>query len=230
MARTTVEQVHPFEGGTKECSTCAHTIPLAARKCTVCDSFQDWRAQLSFNTTILSLLIALVSTMSAALPVFQSYAAGNDSDIYVQFLSSRPSGINLAAVNRGTKPGFVAEGTLSDNGRDVALLWEANGNAATLIPPGQVVGIRFRVIEFVGRQVDRERHVPTHDPCHGRVSITNFRSNNEEATFGLPCPSTKPSDPKVGQSPAEKEFPRRSPSGSSANPTPNPPAPKRSGG
>ena len=53
----------------KLCRTCAQLIPTLAKKCTHCGDFQDWRSHLGMSTTVLSLLVALVSVSSQAIPV-----------------------------------------------------------------------------------------------------------------------------------------------------------------
>lgn len=187
MSDNSTDSTETAAGGpTKSCKICAWNIPSAARKCTNCDSFQSWRDRLNLSPTVLSLLIALISTVVAALPVIQAYSTKDDSDIYVQFLNAGP-GVNLVAVNRGTKPGFVAEGTLQHRGQEVAHMVADNGDTATLVPPGQVVRIRYQATASGRGRVATGLELRTDEWCQGLMTIINFRSDRASAAFPMPC-------------------------------------------
>jgi hypothetical protein len=50
------------------CLVCHEEIRAFAKKCTKCDSFQDWRRQIPFTDSVLSLLIALISVIGLVAP------------------------------------------------------------------------------------------------------------------------------------------------------------------
>ena len=54
----------------KQCTTCGEEIANSARKCIHCDTYQDWRRYLTFSSTVLALLVALLSVATVAGPVF----------------------------------------------------------------------------------------------------------------------------------------------------------------
>src|SRR5258708_30177036 len=50
------------------CVTCREKIERGAKICIRCNQFQDWRRFFGLSSTILSLLVALVSVLSIAIP------------------------------------------------------------------------------------------------------------------------------------------------------------------
>lgn len=179
-------------GRTKPCKVCALPIPYAARKCIRCGSFQYLSDRFGLSPTILSLLIALISTTVAAIPVLQSYARGDDSDIYLKFVSDMASGggrkqIHLAAVNRGTKPGFIAEGRILHGGTEAAFMADESRRVSILVPPGQVVGVTYSV--YVNRPVpvSPSQSRQTLRECTAEMNVVNFRANTTKSEFLVPC-------------------------------------------
>jgi hypothetical protein len=53
---------------TRVCIACALEISSKALKCPQCGTFQNWRRKLTFSSTVLSLLIALISVIGLVLP------------------------------------------------------------------------------------------------------------------------------------------------------------------
>ena len=92
--------------GMKACSSCALEIPAAARLCSHCKSYQDWRRFLSVSTTTLALLTALVSTGAASIATITSSAWFADSEVNGRFvLDARP--ITLSIANTGNRPARI---------------------------------------------------------------------------------------------------------------------------
>ena len=53
------------------CRNCRHPLRPGARKCTECNSFQDWHRFLGLSSSVLGLLVALVSVLTFALPIWE---------------------------------------------------------------------------------------------------------------------------------------------------------------
>src|SRR3954470_22174836 len=68
----------------RECDVCRDPIRVDARKCLRCDSYQGWRSYVGFNTTVLSLLVALVSSTATLLPVISRVAQRDFSNVTVR--------------------------------------------------------------------------------------------------------------------------------------------------
>jgi|GEM_PF-4245564 len=92
---------------TKLCSTCGEPIPLVAKKCTHCETFQDWRRNISFSSTILALLTALISVFSLSLPIFVNAFRYENARLAATFGGVGGSNDNLIflVTNSGTRPG-----------------------------------------------------------------------------------------------------------------------------
>ncbi len=54
------------------CKVCMLPMPSGARKCAECSSWQDWRSHVTFGSTLLSLLVALVSVLTFAVPIWKT--------------------------------------------------------------------------------------------------------------------------------------------------------------
>jgi hypothetical protein len=80
---------------------------MGAKKCTKCDSFQDWRRYLPLGQNVLALLVALVSVVTLGVPVFKDAFKKDASDIKVNFQSAGPSTITLLASNTGMRSGGI---------------------------------------------------------------------------------------------------------------------------
>ena len=74
----------PAKNEAKEttCRACGNKIPLGARKCARCDSFQDWRRFLGFSTTVLALLVAFASVLTVAVPVIKNALTKHEASVY----------------------------------------------------------------------------------------------------------------------------------------------------
>ena len=75
----------PAANDMKACKVCAEEIKKAARICIKCNSYQDWRANLSVSNTVLALLVALISVLTAAVPALKQTFTPKNSSISVTF-------------------------------------------------------------------------------------------------------------------------------------------------
>jgi hypothetical protein len=115
---------------TKGCYLCSQPIPLAARKCTHCDSFQDWRRHLAFSSTILALLVALISVLTVAVPILNDALTALNSDITIIYHDvSINSGetnatpyLKIFLSNGGARGGAIGRGFLRVDNADGARL------------------------------------------------------------------------------------------------------------
>jgi hypothetical protein len=65
--RASSETVQP---DAKPCRACCSPMPVAANKCTKCGGVQNWQRFLGASGTILSLVVALISILSFAVPIW----------------------------------------------------------------------------------------------------------------------------------------------------------------
>jgi hypothetical protein len=102
-----MEATFPERCERKMCATCGALMPAPATKCTVCDTFQDWRRYLPFDATILALLTALVSVLATTVPVVVGWVSEGYSDMQVTYRDDVSGGIVVNAYNAGNIPGLI---------------------------------------------------------------------------------------------------------------------------
>lgn len=120
-----------------ECRTCREPLRPGARKCTKCDSFQDWRRFLSLSTSTLALIIALISVTSAVGPGIVRMFKGERSALAISYIAPVDEGILLLASNEGTRPAVIH--AVSFAARPDFLDFEIEpDNLHLLVNPGQV--------------------------------------------------------------------------------------------
>jgi hypothetical protein len=98
----------------KKCRECGEQIPESARKCSKCDAYQDWRHIFGFGTTTLSLLVALFSVLTVAVPVLERAFTPTYEAVTVRVVAQRfePSlqknVLVILLANGGTVKAFVS--------------------------------------------------------------------------------------------------------------------------
>jgi hypothetical protein len=132
VANPTAAENHPQGGLTlkednKLCIECSLPIPRSAKKCTECDTYQDWRRYLPFSTTILSLTIALFSVLGLSIPSI------------IEAMKDRDAKINAAIISN--RMGFLQYGGVARRSLIVDLFVTNSGKL-----PGAIkgVGVKFR--------------------------------------------------------------------------------------
>src|SRR5258708_28682650 len=74
------------------CVTCREKIERGAKICIRCNQFQDWRRFFGLSSTILSLLVALVSVLSIAIPAVLNLRPPQKTTIFFSFLELKSEG------------------------------------------------------------------------------------------------------------------------------------------
>jgi hypothetical protein len=131
----------------KPCVVCQEPIRAHAKKCVHCGSYQDWRSNISMSliTSVLSLLVALVTVLTAAVPVARDALTPHNSDLMFSFqgASTDPIRLIVLATNRGVRPGTVhpASSLLTMSGKLSMPLGlaepEPSDSPPTIIEPGE---------------------------------------------------------------------------------------------
>jgi hypothetical protein len=121
------------------CKVCREDIRVGARKCTHCDSYQDWRRLMGFSQSVLSLLVALVSVSVVAVPVFYKLFATETDDLRISILELGGPHLTLIVSNVGSRAGAVRSVRLNKNSI-VTLYPTLTGDC--LILPGKSVELR----------------------------------------------------------------------------------------
>lgn len=169
---------------TKPCKICAEEIKVAAKQCIHCKSYQDWRSRLGFSTTILSLLVALVSVLTTAVPVVKTAITPNNSVLTFTVQGSTLDTILVLVSNLGNRPGSVAHGALYLDGAAAIVvdISEAVG-AIRIVDSGrsELVEYRFRR-SIAGTRIDE-----SHKVCSMSMRVTDFRGRVWWASSPAEC-------------------------------------------
>jgi hypothetical protein len=94
-------------GDTKPCLICGERIKVAARKCIHCDSYQDWRGSLNISSTVLSLLVALASVLTVAVPVIYNTLSPKHAKLVFSFQGANWGIVSILVTNSGNRPGSI---------------------------------------------------------------------------------------------------------------------------
>ena len=107
----------------KVCLTCANSIPVAAKFCTHCNTYQDFRRFLAFGQTSLALLIALISITGTLVPPLANRIF-RDSRLEKRITSLDRTAAVFVVTNSGNMPGTVigAEAVLPQSEANFARL------------------------------------------------------------------------------------------------------------
>jgi hypothetical protein len=87
------------------CWACKQAIPLGARVCTECSSWQNWRKWVNISTVNLSLVIALISVLGAVTPTLMSLFERDHFSLKLIYTGSvgKPEQMQIYASNVGNK-------------------------------------------------------------------------------------------------------------------------------
>lgn len=94
------------------CCVCREPIRESATKCIHCDSFQDWRRYFSVSTIVLTLLVALISVLTAAIPVIRTAFTADRARIQYATTTCTTEKVGVFASNVGTRVAAVTGATL----------------------------------------------------------------------------------------------------------------------
>jgi hypothetical protein len=161
-----------FQTATRPCINCAEEIKTSARQCIHCKSFQDWRAAFGVSTPVLSLLVALVSVLTVAVPVLVESITPENAKIEFTVQGSTSETIFVLVSNRGNRPGSVAHGALTLDGIDAMVVDLADSpGAVQIIAPGKSELVKYRY----GFSVPGAKIGTSHKKCSFSMRITDFR-------------------------------------------------------
>ena len=89
------------------CLNCQEPIHPKAKLCKTCKSYQDWRRHFSFSAVVLSLLVALVSVISAVGPRIISWLPPSGSRLEIKSFYYSTDAIVLIVENEGNQAGHI---------------------------------------------------------------------------------------------------------------------------
>jgi hypothetical protein len=108
-------------------------------------SDQSWRARLSVSATMMSLLVALVTVLTAAVPAFKSLVTPENSALLFAGQGGTATTVSILVSNKGIRAGSVRSGSLVlDNGALLTLhIFGLDKNEPRIVEPGKSELIKF---------------------------------------------------------------------------------------
>jgi hypothetical protein len=198
------DETHVLASGAVACRICQEPIKANAKKCTHCGSYQDWRGQIAVSSTVLALIIALITVLTAAIPVVIDVFTANNSHLVASWQDPYQGEDNyydmyILISNEGNRPGavisagisvLIKEGSTHESGVGGwnSLIMEGGGKPI-IIEAGMSKLIHF----YDERPPNESRFAVFRDlfesdraTCQLFVTTTNFRGE----PFGINIPSS----------------------------------------
>jgi hypothetical protein len=172
--------------GTKRCIVCFEPINVQARRCIHCQSDQlSTLRRLGLSTTVLSLLVALVSVLSFAVPVITAALTPSNSDLVASFQAADGVRLDVIVSNKGTRPGTVrgAEITFPEN-QTIHLNIINQESFGRNVKAGDSVLIAFEFVN-IAEKVNLKESANGTSPI--TLDTTNFRGECIPVKIQSPC-------------------------------------------
>jgi len=171
----------------RRCSECWQPVPTQAKICPACKAYQDWRRYLTVGQTSLALIVALISVLTAFVPVLSDALTPKNSNLYFDYQGSALFNIAVLASNSGTRPGTVLGGTLTMSTGPAIQLGVLNpSTAAAIIEAGKTVLVSFRT--------QPDQGYPTYEPekvlngtCEMKIAHRSFSKQSFFTPLSVPC-------------------------------------------
>jgi hypothetical protein len=157
----------------RRCPDCLEIVPRRVRICPNCKAYQDWRRYVGIGQTNLALLVALISVMTAAIPVFKEYLSPQNSALTFVFQRSAQDRIGFFVSNSGIRPGSVNGATfvaLTPRSSAKTLIAVATLSGPRFVEPGRII-----FVEFVFSKVQHDIVVRPDTECAFLIDSTDFK-------------------------------------------------------
>jgi len=167
----------------KRCSSCGEEIFHAARKCRFCGSFQDYRRHLTFSSTVLALLVALVSVLTVLVPLVLEALEVDRSRTKVRFVGVEQRYFNFVAANSGNRPAILPKARLevwNDAGQAVA--WELEPRTELFVLEGGEVGRAMFRVQAAKDAVFLLRLARVPGPARAAVTVSVWEHDGKTVT------------------------------------------------
>lgn len=180
--------------GTKPCRYCAKPIPLSATYCTECEQFQNWRRFLTFSTTMIALVTALISVVATTAPTLMRYLQPAYTKLTIAPLSNVGRELVFLVSNEGTRPGGIGSTSLmygnelSDTAEELMWLEPSKGSEATFILGGETK--QLTLVPRFPTRFDFDKPFRTLDPnveCTVTLETTDFQGIREQRRLSDNC-------------------------------------------
>ena len=188
----------PIPDGLKQCPVCGEPVNVKAWKCIHCQSdLGRWRRKLGVSSTALALLVALVSVLTAAVPVLKETLTPKNSDIGLSFQGADANIVAVLISNHGTRPGSFRGALLELRNKGEPSVYlpldiAGPGGPAVAIDAGR--GILLNLISFKSRQDESFKRFSfkgTGVTCLLHYRVTDFLGHTYYPQKALDCEEVK---------------------------------------
>jgi len=171
--------------GTKPCRACWEPINQHASKCIHCGSEQGWRARLAIGSTTLSLLVALFSVLTVAIPVSVSMLTPKNSKLAFSPQGLTKTNVSVLVSNNGVRAGSVRSGSLHLDSYTVQLhIGGMEKNEPKIVEPGKSELVKL----YAAGKTD-----PVGDPkkCWVEIKSVDFTGSGNDDSVDVGCDAAR---------------------------------------
>lgn len=118
------------------CKQCRLEIPVDARICTKCNSYQDWRSFVPFSNTALALLAAVISVTAVAAPALYKLVHTPHSQATLTMPSIDGTTLRVVAINYGDAPAALDKAWVDSDYLAAATKVRLRNDSDAIIQPG----------------------------------------------------------------------------------------------
>jgi hypothetical protein len=128
-----------------QCRICKSEMNQGAVFCLHCKSYQNWRRYLNLSSSVLALLVALVSVLSATLPQIIQSLEQQNSILQCSLVESDNAAFIVLVVNQGNRRAVISKTTLLLDTNEAFRL--AINDSSRIVAAGEVRDLVIRANE-----------------------------------------------------------------------------------
>lgn len=187
-----------------QCSICKEKLIPGAIKCTHCGSFQNWRRHISFSSSFLSILLALISVTTVFITVTSESLTKNDSDIQASIINWQRTFFNdlgrfsqvliveTFITNNGKRPAAIKAISLKGSG-DKEFQYLGSGThevsddysheeiTAQIVEPGKTLILKNHIKTLL----DAETFTKKYSNSEIRIEVVNFSGKKQNIEIDI---------------------------------------------
>lgn len=130
------------------CRQCKTEIPIGAKICSTCNSYQDWRSFIPFSNTALALIIALISVAGISGPVLYKVVHTPRSEASITMPSVDGTTLRVVVINRGDAPASLGRVWVDSEYLAGATKFRLRNDSDAIIQPGSKL-LTFDIIPLL---------------------------------------------------------------------------------
>lgn len=126
-----------------KCIVCGNDIHLGAKKCTHCGSYQDFRRYMTFSSTVLGLLVALISVTTFAIPVWEKLFWKPEVSVSAKLLEVDNKGFaSISVSNAGNVPFGVESITTGSTNNALRFNLDGVDPSSRIVQPNSIAAYK----------------------------------------------------------------------------------------